>query len=111
MWRGDRRRGVREPGTAERAGAVVASGSRGVVWALLTVSLFGTVLTADELPPPWGAVLVPVGLLGGTVSGLAAVYRLFLAFLGALNLIRLPWPRRPRSPQRTAGSATPDQFK
>jgi hypothetical protein len=82
-----------------------------VVWALLTVSLFGTVLTADELPPPWGVVLVPVGLLGGTVSGLAAVYRLFLAFLGALSLIRPPWPRRRRSPRSTAGSTVPDQLQ
>lgn len=93
----------------ERALAVVTMGSRGLLWAVLTVSMFGTVLTAGQLQSPWGVLLPPVCALGGIAAGLAAVYRFFFACLGALSLIR--FTLRPGGPSREIEkqSNTPEQ--
>ncbi|WP_432137090.1 hypothetical protein [Streptomyces sp. bgisy154] len=97
------REGARDPLTAERARLAAASFGRGVVWAVLTVSLLGTVVTAPYLPSPWGRPVLLLALLGGLVSGLVTLYRLFVGFLALLALGRVAVPGRLSSRSKSAG--------
>lgn len=62
--------GSREPLAAQRARLAASSAARGLMWAVLTVSLLGTVVTAPYLPSPWGRPVVLLSIVGGLVSGL-----------------------------------------
>ncbi|MER6117950.1 hypothetical protein [Streptomyces sp. NPDC001743] len=97
------REGARDPLTAERACLAAASFGRGVVWAVLTVSLLGTVVTAPYLPSPWGRPVLLLALLGGLVSGLVTLYRLFVGFLALLALGRVALPGRLSLRSKSAG--------
>ncbi|MFZ3492195.1 hypothetical protein ACODT5_02960 [Streptomyces sp. 5.8] len=78
----------RDPLGAQRARLATESAARGLVWAVLTVSLLGTVVTAPYLPSPLGRPVALLSIIGGLVSGLVTVYRLFIAFMAALGLVR-----------------------
>lgn len=86
----------REPLAAQRARLAASSAARGLMWAVLTVSLLGTVVTAPYLPSPWGRPVVLLSVFGGLVSGLVTVYRLFIAFMAALGLVRYAASARAR---------------
>ncbi|MFD3664602.1 hypothetical protein ACFWVF_29080 [Streptomyces sp. NPDC058659] len=103
------REGARDPLTAERARLAAASFARGVVWAGLTVSLLETVVTAPYLPSPWGRPVLLLALLGGLVSGLVTLYRLFIAFLALLALGRVAVPGRLRTRSKPAPEPTRPQ--
>lgn len=96
------REGGRDPVVAKRARLASASFARGVVWAVLTVSLLGTVVTAPYLPSPWGRPVLLLALLGGLVSGLVTLYRLFIGFLALLALGPVAIPGRLSSRSKSA---------
>lgn len=103
------REGARDPLVAERARLAAASFARGVVWAVLTVSLLGTVVTAPYLPSPWGRPVLLLALLGGLVSGLVTLYRLFIGFLALLTLGRVAVPGRLGTRSKSAAEASKPQ--
>jgi len=104
------RAGARDPLAAERARLAAGSFARGVVWAVLTVSLLGTVVTAPYLPSPWGRPVLLLALLGGLVAGLVTLYRLFIAFMALLALGRGVVPGRLSAGSKSAaGPARPEE--
>lgn len=87
-------RGRRDPVAVQRARLAAASVTRGVMWAILTISLLGTAVTAPYLPSPWGRPVVVLAMVGGLGCGLVAFYRLFIAFMAGLGLLRSVVPSR-----------------
>jgi hypothetical protein len=77
------------------------SGGRGVTWAILMVSLFGTVMTAPVLPYPLSVFVLVPSMAGAICAACAALFRCFVAFTAALDAIRLASAKR--SARRTAG--------
>lgn len=77
----------RGPLAAQRARLASSSAARGLMWAVLTVSLLGTIVTAPYLPSPWGQPVLLLSIVGGIVSGLVTVYHLLIAFMAALGLL------------------------
>ncbi|MFJ9574653.1 hypothetical protein [Streptomyces bacillaris] len=96
-------RGRRDPVVAQRARLAATSVTRGVMWAILTISLLGTAVTAPYLPSPWGRPIVVLSVVGGLGCGIVAFYCLFIAFMAGLGLLLGAVPDRPRTrPEATA---------
>ncbi|MCM2430960.1 hypothetical protein [Streptomyces sp. RKAG337] len=99
---------TRDPLAVSRARLAMRSAARGALWAVLTVSLLGTAVTAPYLPTWCARPVLVLSVLGGVVSGVVAVYRLFVAFMASLGLIRHAVPARlgarASTTERTAGS-------
>ncbi|MEU6405356.1 hypothetical protein [Streptomyces sp. NPDC046985] len=51
-------------------------------------------MTAPYLPSPWGRPVVVLAMAGGLGCGLVAFYRLFIAFMAGLGLLRGVVPSR-----------------
>ena len=79
---------VPAPGAPRRQRLLLAgrSAGRGLLWAILAVSLFGTASTAVFLPYPLSAAVVWPSIAGALCSGLVALFRLFVASVSFLAL-------------------------
>ncbi|MGP3690819.1 hypothetical protein ACTVZO_40140 [Streptomyces sp. IBSNAI002] len=99
----------REPMAAQRARLAASSAARGLMWAVLTVSLLGTVVTAPYLPSLWGRSVVLLSVFGGLVSGLVTVYRLFIAFMAALGLLQFAASASARAHSESRSGKTASQ--
>ncbi|WP_439681499.1 hypothetical protein [Embleya sp. MST-111070] len=71
----------------ERLGLVVRSGARGLLWAVLMISLFGTAWTIP-IPYPWRGLATIPCLIGASWAGFASLFRLFVAFAAAADAVR-----------------------
>jgi hypothetical protein len=70
-----------------------------MLWAVLMVSLFGTVVTAPILPFPWNVLVVIPSLVGGMCASLAALFQWFVACAALMDAARLKSTHRRCSSQ------------
>lgn len=78
--------------------------ARGILWAMLAMSLAGTVVTAVYLPAPWGRLVVVPAALGAVLATGFSLFHITVGVVGCLNAASEAPRRLLRGSDRHAGT-------